>query len=171
MTEVKFREEQRFRQPWIWVLLLLSCGFVVWVTGYGAVQQLLLGKPMGERPMSDTGVLITSLLSIGFTLALVYLFSTMALVVEVRTDVLVVHFRPLRRRTVDYAEITRVEPCQYQPIRQYGGWGIRHGRGGWAYNVSGNRGVKLHLSNGKHLLIGSQHDWQLAQAIEKQCDG
>ena len=171
MTEVKFREEQQFRQPWIWVLLLLSCGLVVGVCGYGAVQQLVLGKPWGDRPMSDTGIAITTLLSIGLTLALVYLFWVMALVVEVRTDALFVHFRPLKRRTVNYPEITRVEPCQYQPIRQYGGWGIRHGRGGWAYNVSGNRGVKLHLSNGKHLLIGSQRDWELAQAIEKQRSG
>lgn len=171
MTGIVFREVQRFRQPWIWVLLVLSCGFVVWVCGYGAVQQLVLGKPWGDHPMSDIGIAITTLLAIGFTLMLVYLFWVMALIVEVRTDALYVNVRPLKRRTVDYPEITRVEPCQYQPTLQYGGWGIRHGRGGWAYNVSGNRGVKLHLADGKHLLIGSQRDWDLAQAIEKQRRG
>lgn len=171
MPKVEFREEQRFRQPWIWVLLLASCGFAVGVTGYGAVEQLTSGVPYGDRPMSDTGIVITVLLTLGFSLLLVYLFWAMALIVEVRADALYVNMRPLKRRTVDYADITRVEPCQYQPIRQYGGWGIRHRRGGWAYSVSGNRGVKLHLSNGKHLLIGSQRDWQLAQAIEKQRGG
>lgn len=171
MPEVEFREEQRFRQPWIWVLLLGSCGFVVGVCGYAAVQQLVLGRPWGERPMSDAGIATTTLISIGFTLTLVYLFWFMALVVEVRTDALDVHLRPLKRRTVEYSEIERVEPCQYRPIRQYGGWGIRRGRGGWAYSVSGDRGVRLHLMGGQHLLIGSQRDWELAQAIEKQRNG
>ena len=50
----------------------------------------------------------------------------------------------------------------------YGGWGIRRGRRGWAYNVSGNRGVLLQLENEKTLLIGSQRPDELAAAIEAQ---
>jgi hypothetical protein len=53
----------------------------------------------------------------------------------------------------------------YRPIRDYGGWGIRYGRGGKAYNVSGNRGVMLELSDGQKLLIGSQRPEELANAI------
>lgn len=38
------------------------------------------------------------------------------------------------------------------------GWGIRRGWGGrgWAYTVSGNRGVLLELADGRHVLLGSQ---------------
>ena len=57
---------------------------------------------------------------------------------------------------------------QYRPILDYGGWGIRWGPGkGWAYNVSGNRGVQLELLDGKQLLIGSQNPEKLAQMIGK----
>lgn len=40
--------------------------------------------------------------------------------------------------------------------RDYGGWGIRYGRKGKAFNVFGSRGLQLEFTNGKRLLIGSQ---------------
>jgi hypothetical protein len=51
-------------------------------------------------------------------------------------------------------------------LRDYGGWGIRKGRSGWAYNVSGDRGVRLTYTDGETLLIGSQRADELAKAIE-----
>jgi hypothetical protein len=51
-------------------------------------------------------------------------------------------------------------------MREYGGWGVKYGWAGKAYNISGNRGVQLKLSNGKGLLIGSQRPEELAQAIQ-----
>ena len=39
----------------------------------------------------------------------------------------------------------------------YGGWGIRKGRDGKrVFNARGNRGVRLELSDGTRLLIGSR---------------
>ena len=61
--------------------------------------------------------------------------------------------------------LKKYEVQTYRPIRDYGGWGIRYGRGGKAYNVSGNRGVMLELSDGQKLLIGSQKPDDLANAI------
>jgi len=55
----------------------------------------------------------------------------------------------------------------YKPIREYGGWGIRFSRKGRSYNVSGDRGVQLELTEGMLLLIGSQKAEQLADAINK----
>jgi len=54
----------------------------------------------------------------------------------------------------------------YSPISDYGGWGIRYGSIGKAYNVSGNRGVQLELLNGERILIGSQKPEELAAAID-----
>ena len=53
----------------------------------------------------------------------------------------------------------------YSPITEYGGWGIKWGSGGKAYNVSGNRGVQQEFTDGKRLLIGSQKPEQLDSAI------
>ncbi len=56
-------------------------------------------------------------------------------------------------------------------LREYGGWGVKYGRAGKAYNVSGNRSVQLKLSSGKGLLIGSQRPEELAQAIQEGIRG
>ena len=61
--------------------------------------------------------------------------------------------------------MSQYQTRQYKPIREYGGWGIRYGRGGKAYNVSGNKAVQLVLKNGKRLLIGSQRPDKLVEAI------
>jgi hypothetical protein len=65
------------------------------------------------------------------------------------------------------AEIVHRETRTYRPILEYGGWGVRYSfvRKGWAYTVSGNRGVQLQLANGKRILVGSQRAEELARAI------
>lgn len=76
-----------------------------------------------------------------------------------------IHFPPLVKRTIPRAEIAGAEARTYAPIREYGGWGVRLGRRGWAYNVSGNRGVELTLVSGKGVMIGSRRAEELEAAI------
>ena len=54
----------------------------------------------------------------------------------------------------------------YSPMREYGGWGIRFGKSGKAYNIKGDEGLQLVFKNGKRLLIGSQKSQELAQAVD-----
>ena len=168
MSQLRFREVQKFRQPWIWCLILVTLGWVVGIVGYGVVKQLGTDQPWGDRPMSNVGLVVTALVTLLFSLAMIWMFLTMSLQVEVRSDVLDVHFKPLKRRQIEYADITRVEACEYRPILHYGGWGIRRGRNGWAYNVSGTKGVRLTFADDSHLLIGSQRGTELAAAIEAE---
>ena len=72
---------------------------------------------------------------------------------------------PLCRQHIDYSTIATYEARQYRPLLDYGGWGIRFGRGGKAYTVSGQQGVQLVFKNGQRLLIGSQQPDQLVEAI------
>ena len=84
-----------------------------------------------------------------------------------RDDALEIRFRGLLvRREIPLADITHFEARTYRPIREYGGWGVRRGAGGMAYNVSGNRGVEFRLADGKSLLIGSQRPEELALALQ-----
>jgi hypothetical protein len=74
---------------------------------------------------------------------------------------------PIYRRVVSIPEIRRYHVVQYRPIADYGGWGIRAGRDGErVLNARGNRGVRLELSDGTRLLIGSQRPEELAETIE-----
>ena len=155
-----YQEAQYFRQVWLWALAL----FISLLSLYGAFQQLVLGKPFGNNPAPDS---IMVILAIVFGLALpVFMYKT-NLTTEVRSDGLYIRFFPfhLSFRRIAAEEIIRYKACAYRPIKDYGGWGMRFGRKGKAYNVTGNRGVKLELSKGEHLLIGSQKPEKLTEAL------
>ncbi len=98
------------------------------------------------------------------------LFFSVKFVTEVRNDGIYICYFPFHRsfHTISFKEIRRYEVRTYRPIMEYGGWGIRYGTKGKAYNVSGNRGLQLELSNGKQLLIGSQRVEELLQAIQEK---
>lgn len=163
---VKFHEVQRFRQKWLQMILVAVSLCLVLPFGYGMIEQLVLGHPWGDRPMADSALAIVGPLMILLGIGIPFLFYTMRLLTEVREDGIHIHFAPLSRQTVRFEDIVSWEVRTYRPIREYGGWGVRYGRSGKAYNVSGNRGVQLKLSSGKGLLIGSQRPEELAQAIQ-----
>jgi hypothetical protein len=91
-----------------------------------------------------------------------------ALNTEVRADGLYVKFFPFHWsfQRIPLENLKGIAVTTYRPILDYGGWGIRYGIAGKAYNVSGNRGVKLTFFKGRSLLIGSQQPEELAEALE-----
>ncbi len=162
-----YEEEQRFRQPWLWLLIGGTFGGVFVLLAWMAYQQLVLGHPMGNHPMSDRG-LVMLIGGIGaLDLGILGMLWAACLRVVVDAQAVRVRFRPFHRkeRVFPLAEIAQAEAITYRPIAEYGGWGIRRGRAGWAYNVSGNRGVRLTFHDGKRLLIGSARADELARAI------
>jgi hypothetical protein len=75
---------------------------------------------------------------------------------------------PYYRRSIVIDEIRCVDVVTYKPFRDFGFWGIRSGRDGErALIARGNRGVRLELSDGSKLLIGSQRPELLAAAIDR----
>jgi hypothetical protein len=154
-----FTEEQRFTQKWVWLLLAGTAGMAWW----SFVQQIILGSPFGNRPSPDFVVwIIWALFGVGMP----WLFYSLRLVTQVRSDGLLIRFYPFRSRTIFFRDIESFYVRQYHPLREYGGWGIRCSRkNGRAYNVSGNMGVQLELVDGKRILIGSSNPERLAQAL------
>ena len=162
-----FEEEQRFRQPWIWAIVLSSVVGLLVVFGYGLVEQLVLKEPFGDNPASDTGLIIAAVTTFVVGGGSILLLYKAKLTTKLDPNCLHIVFSPLRRRDIPLSDIAHWEARTYNPIRDYGGWGIRVGRRGRAYNVSGNRGVELQLTNGKKLLIGSQRSEELSAAISR----
>jgi hypothetical protein len=163
-----FREEQRFHQPWLWILITISSILLIGIFGYGMYKQLLLGEPWGTNPMSNTLLLILGPIYMLLGAALYILFRTTRLVTEVRSDGLYVRFIPFHFsfKRFRFDEIEEYNVMTYRPIRDFGGWGIRLGRRGWAYNVSGNKGVYFVFRTGKKLMIGSQKPEEFARAVD-----
>ncbi|WP_225035472.1 hypothetical protein [Winogradskyella sp. SM1960] len=146
-----FKEEQRFNQLWLIVLILVSLLVPVGV--------ILLSY--FEDPSSYTNLELTS--SIGFIIlaaGIIFLFK-----LETRIDEKGIHYKffPFHWsfKVVTWNDIEKAYVRTYSPISEYGGWGIKGGilwntSKGKAINVSGDIGIQLELKNGKKLLIGTQ---------------
>jgi hypothetical protein len=159
--ELLFREVQRFRQLWLWFLVLAVAGIITWVL----VRQVAFDVPMGNHPLSDYGLLGFAAV---FAVGLPVFFYTIHLTTELAPGSLYLKFIPLhfRWQRIPLESIQSAEAVYFRPFVDYGGYGIRYGRAGKAYNVSGNRGVRLVLVNGKRILIGSQRADELARALK-----
>ena len=150
-------ETQRFRQLWIWTLVILPT----------VVTMLSLGWAIYNTP-SNNSILILITLIVGISLSsIIYLIYIACLDTKVTVDGVHIKFRPFHRKWIQFPfeTIQDAESCKYNPIRDYGGWGIRYGTKRKAYNVSGNVGVLIRFYNGKFILIGSQNHLELSSTI------
>ena len=159
-TQARFHEEQSLRHhrtlllvaiPPVMLLLLL-----IW--------QVVLGHKWGKQPMSNGSL-------IGWTifLWLVYLrLILVRLVTEVRPGELLVSMHGLwRKRRIPLASIRSLQVVTFDPVTDYGGYGIRTTQNGVAYIAGGNDGVRLELTKGAPVIIGSRKPKELAAAIEQ----
>jgi len=171
MERIYFSEEQRFTQPWLWIVLILAMGAMIVPMFIGLYTQLVLGKPWGNQPMSDSGLLWVSGLEVLFTIGLFLLFAKMKLVVKVSESGLHFRFPPLilKEKIIARDELSSFEIREYKPVKEYGGWGNKFGRGkiGKAYNVKGNIGMQLVLKDGHRILFGTQRADAFQYAMEK----
>jgi len=156
-----FKETQSFRQPWLMAVLALVVGLPL----YGLYEQFGVGSPWGDNPLSDQGLLIYAAVTVVFALWLL----GMNLETRVEDHAVIVKFHWLwPEKSFPMSEIVEAEARSYRPIREYGGWGVRWGRSGRAFNVSGNQGVELMLANGRRVMIGSQQPEKLHRAVAER---
>ena len=167
-NELFYSEKQRFRQWWLWLLILILSPIGPVVFLWVIFQQVIMGSPIGNNPTSDFVLIISGLiLGIGFGIGIPLLMYTTGLDTEVRKYGVCIRFRPVHRKWVvfGFESIQKAEASTYSPFKDYGGWGIRYGRKGKAYNVSENKGVLLTLKDRKNVLIGSKNHEVLCSVI------
>lgn len=156
MDNSNFSEIQQFRQGWLLATVLIPCISALIYIGFTVFR---------NWPMSGTNTLIYGVSILALVLVPVFMLS-IKMVTDVKNDAIHIRFFPLKKEIIPFSEIAKCDARQYSPINEYGGWGIRSGIKGRAYNVSGDRGVQLELTNGKRLLIGSQRSEELAETIK-----
>lgn len=166
-----YREEQPFRQsiiPWI---MLASILIVIGGFGVNIYDQLYLGKPGGNEPMTNNGLIWSSIISFAVMSAAFIFMLNGSLVTEIWTDGIRYKFPPLIRkiRHIPLEEISSVVVSKYRPIIEFGGWGWRRRllSGKTAYNVSGRIGVRITLKKGRQILFGTQQQDEMKRAVDK----
>ena len=160
MRRAYFNEIQRFRQWWVYLVIVLS------IASWGYALIASINSPDTEKAMPDLSLILTGLIPLLLVLLLVYL----NLYTRIRNDGIYFRFKPLqwKEKHIKPEEIERYEIRKYRPMIEYGGWGIRQGgkKYGKAYNVSGNVGLQLYLKNGKRILIGTQKPREIEKAMQ-----
>jgi hypothetical protein len=154
MEEKKlFEEKQKFNQWWLWLLLLGLTGFITY--------KIFIEKDYGNGSKT-IGIIVLILM-----FSLLVLFYFINLKTRVYSDRIEIKFFPFINHWKKYpfASIEKMEVIQYNPILDYGGWGIRLG----AYNTSGNKGLKIYYKKKNYrdsILIGTQKPEELAKIIK-----
>lgn len=161
--EILFTERQKFNQWWIWLILLGINGLFM----FGVFKQVFGGQKFGNNPMSDTGLIIAT----GLTILLTILFMNFRLDTQIKKDGIYVRFFPFHFSFKHYTwnALTKCYVRQYSAITEYGGWGLRLGifGKGTAFNVSGDKGLQLEFKTNKKLLIGTNKPDELTEALNK----
>ena len=162
-NEILFSEKQRFKQWWLWLILLGINGLYI----YGLYEQVVVGQQFGDKPMSNSGLFITY----GVIFSLTILFLNFRLDTKIQIDRIYVRFFPIHLTFKHYSwdKILKSFVRLYYPIREYGVWGLRIGLfgKGKAYNVSGDKGLQLEFTDNKKLLIGTNKPDELAETLDK----
>jgi hypothetical protein len=162
-NEILFKESQRFKQWWIWLILIGVNGLFV----VGIIMQVFLEQQFGNNPMSNTALIILTGVFLLFTI----LMLRFKLETIIKQDGIYVRFFPFHIQFKHYKwdDLTKVYVRHYSPLKEYGGWGIRIGLSGkgTAFNISGNKGLQLEMVNNKKLLIGTNKPEQLTETLTK----
>jgi hypothetical protein len=155
---VLFEEVQQFRQKWLEGLML-------------AVNTLLIAGYFATTFFSATANheanmgLLAAILLCGL---ITFLLKRLKLITQVTTEGIQIRFSPLQTRFILFRwdDIEQLTIRTYNPVLEYGGWGIRFGPSGNAYNVSGNVGLQLVLRGNRKLLIGTTKAGELIELLQ-----
>ena len=159
--KVFFSEKQKFNQWWLWLLLIGLNGMFI----FKIVKQIYY------KNIYATEVAIDAEFTIGFSIVFLVttLFYFFQLETIIKNDGIYVRFFPIHFAYKKYSWDT-LEKCyirKYNPLSEYGGWGIRMGLFGKgnALNVSGNMGLQLEILNETNLLIGTNNPDELKDVL------
>ncbi|MGN6532954.1 MAG: hypothetical protein ACTHK0_14530 [Ginsengibacter sp.] len=151
-----FAETQRFRQPWLWAIIL-------------GVDILFIYAILSEIKKMKSDVQLTLIITTIIAVLLLVLFLILRLETKITGQGIYYRFYPfqLKFKVISWQEVSEAYLRTYKPLWEYGGWGIRFGlrRNGMAYNVSGNQGLQLELANGKRILLGTRRPEEIAHVL------
>lgn len=150
-----FIEKQRFTQWWLWAIICIG----LLIGSYSIYMQYHNGA------ISKNIFFLYNL----FEASILLLFVSLRLQTTVTKNEIQVFYFPFhwKKRKYPFSTIKKMEIITYSPIRDYGGWGVRLSLNGKAFNVRGDKGLKLYFDYRKPLLIGTQKPEELQKCLEQ----
>jgi hypothetical protein len=158
---MNFREIQKFPLRRVAVALLVPPSILTLLL----LWQVVLGHQWNGQSLSNGDVIFWTIF-----LWLVWLrLITVRLITKVTSGRLEVKLRGLwRKRRISLADFRSVEIINFDPVRDYGGYGIRSiAGGGKAWLADSTTGVSLTLVDGKTVVIATHRPGELAAALQQ----
>lgn len=146
-----FEEEQKFRHPIFWVLLLAGPFFAA----------------IAFSNLFTNNFQFTASWIIGFSafiltaVGVIWLFYSLTLKTTIYDDRIEITYAPLinKPKVFPKSYISEIYIRQFKPLLEYGGWGIRYSMfdKGLCYNVAGSKiGIQIIFQDGQKLLISTR---------------
>jgi hypothetical protein len=164
-SEAFFYEKQRFDQ--IWLISLMVAISILPI----AVNLAFFVLPNNNfNDLSSYFILLDELIyfvvmgTFSFTLLFIFKLETI-----INNEGIFYRLYPINVTflRIDIHEINNFKIVEYNPIGDFGGWGIRFGKNKKAYTTSGKKGIEFQLNNKKDVLLGTKKTDEFEKAMKK----
>lgn len=157
---MRFKEIQKFRQPWLWTILLITALPLY----YQAIRQLFLKDVFEIYSVSET---------LNFSLFVLHLVTSVLLFItrleiEIDKRYLSYQFFPFHLKKKSYVlnQLQSATIRKFYPIKEMSLWGLYLSAGSKSYHIKGHWGVQLEFVSGRQLLLGTQKPEELNQILK-----
>ncbi len=163
-NEILFTETQRFKQKWLWALLIAMAVFIPGPTALGLIRQIFFGQQF-----SNNGLILLTIVNVVLPILPLLFFAYMKLETVIKNDGIYVRFLPfqLKPKFYSWESLSQCYIRQYSPINEYGGWGLRGFGKNKALNVSGNMGIQVETKDEYRMLIGTNKPQEIEEIMRK----
>jgi hypothetical protein len=140
---------------------------VAGIFGHGFYQQLVLGQPWGDRPMSDSHLVFLGLAIMG-----------LVLMTDVPVVLLLINLRQRTRLTGTHLTVDAPLAGQKVAVRDIEHWEVRRARRrgvhykfrrGWEINLAGGHCIHFITRQKKRFAIGTCRIEEFKAALEQAC--
>ncbi len=161
-NSVIYKENLRFRSGWLWVLLISIDVLILFLLVRSMVDKGLSNEHSNE----PLGMLIAFIILFWVNL----LIASIRLSIKISEEGLYYRYFPFHSgwRVIPWKSVAKVYVRTYNPIIEYGGWGIRWGimGAGKAYTTGGTYGIQIHFINHQKVLLGTYRPKEAELALK-----
>jgi hypothetical protein len=151
MNKDDFEEVQKMDSLWPLLIIALTAVFNWFLYFY-----------LGHTDMS---FFYSSMMSVAL---LAMFLSSLRLYTRVNEEGISFRYFPFhfRWKLITWDEISAHQVRQFNPWKEFGGWGLKWSRAGWSYTISGRMALEIKLhENAKNIIIGTQNPEKLEEIL------
>lgn len=172
MNRRYFEEKQLFRENlWVWYIFAAFSMLLMIPLVYGMYQQLIMGEPWGDKPLSDNGLAIVFLFSLANGLLVMWILYSIRLEVYIDDEGIHYSFFPNSKawKVITKNEIISYDVRHKRNLFEMGGIGYHRNRfkRTRSMTIRGPKHIRFILAGNNKMLIGTQKPEEFDRALKR----